>query len=284
MNNSLKSASPFDMSTADYQAFCTRLESESGIQLNTDKQYLVFSRLRSIMAESNMSNMSQLLSSMSRSESLTHRVVDALTVNETFWFRDDHPYRILREVIFPELAQLSRPSQIWSAACSTGQELYSIRIEEAEYRRTHPQKWHQSLHLLATDISSRVLKQAKEGSYSSLAMQRGMPKDKLNRYFKAAGDQWQVNTQLQANNEFRLFNLHHSFSPMGRFDVIFCRNVLIYFSQERKKAVLTSMHSALRPGGYLLLGGSEVIHGLNDLYETLHCRPGILYRAKAVAA
>ncbi len=270
------------VSADEYLQFRRHLETSSGILLGDGKEYLVVSRLRRLMAQRNLPNITELLYCMDRDRQLSSLVIDAMTTNETLWFRDSHPYKIFREKILPELAEKTGQIRVWSAACSTGQEPYSLKMEEAEFNRRFPGKLRSSMRILATDISTSALQTARQGAYPWLAIRRGMPEEYLERYFTREGeDSWRIRTELKSGIEYREFNLQSSYSSLGKFDVIFCRNVLIYFSNERKRDILIRMHELLPPGGYLFLGASEAMTQLGEYYEMIACHPGILYRAKA---
>lgn len=272
-------------SLADYNKFRDFLHKASGILLGDNKQYLVSSRLRKIMAESKIATLSELVERMQRNSQpgLREAVIDAMTTNETLWFRDVHPFRILEEKLIPEFAgpQQNQPIRIWSAACSTGQEPYSIAMVFEEYRRKKLGMFRSPVSIVATDISSRVLASAKEGEYEMLAIGRGLAEERKRTFFtRTPEDTWVVKPELRRMIEFRALNLLDSYALLGKFDIIFCRNVLIYFSADLKKDILTRMHAALKPGGYLILGASESLNGLPDKYEMVQCNPGIIYRAK----
>lgn len=269
-----------------YQQFRTFLESACGILLGDNKEYLVNSRLKSVLARNSLNDLGELVEKLESRSSIALReeVVDAMTTNETLWFRDLHPFRILDEMLFDELEKeaRTRPLNIWSAACSTGQEPYSIAMVADEYKKKNLGKFARGLKIVATDISASVLEKAKSGEYEMLALGRGMSDERLRRYFQALDDgRWKVNADIAAQVSFRSLNLLQSFSMLpGPFDVVFCRNVLIYFSQDLKRDILTRIHGKLRKGGYLFLGASESMSGLNDKFEMVQCNPGIIYRAK----
>ena len=269
------------ISADEYKRFRQMLEDSSGIMLGEGKEYLVSSRLRRMMERESLATVSDLLSAVSRNRSLQEAVVDAMTTNETLWFRDDHPYRIFRDKLLPELAAKRKSFKIWSAACSTGQEPYSLSIEIEEYKRKNPGALAVGEKIVATDISPSALASAKEGKYQQLAIRRGMSDQYLKTYFTQAADEsWLINPAIKSWVEFRGQNLQQSFSLLGKFDVIFCRNVLIYFSADLKADILKRMHASLNPGGYLMLGASEAMNNLQDYYEMVQCHPGIIYRAK----
>ncbi|SIS75661.1 chemotaxis protein methyltransferase CheR [Thalassolituus maritimus] len=265
---------------SEYNQFRDYLEGLSGILLGDGKEYLVASRLRKLMADRELPNLTELMYCMERDRQFKNNVIDAMTTNETLWLRDSHPFEILRNRVFPALAEQSSPIRIWSSACSTGQEPYSIKLTELEFRRTSSKRL-PAVSVLATDLSESALSAAKEGTYPWMAIRRGMPEDQLAKYFEKTGDDaWHVGKELRQGVEFRNFNLNDSYSRLGTFDIIFCRNVLIYFSAERKRDILLKMHGALKPGGYLILGASEALSGMPDHYEMVSCNPGILYRKK----
>jgi chemotaxis protein methyltransferase CheR len=270
-------------STLDYAKFRDFLHKASGILLGENKQYLVSSRLRKIMAEQQMSSLSDLVDRMNHNprSGLREAVIDAMTTNETLWFRDIHPFRILEEKLLPELAGATQPIRVWSAACSTGQEPFSISMTVDEYRRKKLGAFKPMVNVVATDISARVLNAAKEGEYEMLAIGRGLSEDRLKSFFtKTETGSWKVKPEIRRVVEFRPLNLLESYSLLGKFDIIFCRNVLIYFSGESKRDILERMHGSLKPGGYLILGASESLNGLPEKYEMVQCNPGIIYRAK----
>jgi len=271
---------------SEYDAFRKFLEEACGILLGDNKAYLVNSRLKPVIARHNAAGLGELLAKLRQasSSSLREEVVDAMTTNETLWFRDNHPFRILNDMLFSEFSEKlgAAPLKIWSAACSTGQEPYSIAITADEYKAGNPGKLKGGVRVVATDISSSVLDIAKAGVYEMLALGRGMSEARLKRCFQTNCDKsWEIKPQYRSVIDFKILNLMESFSRIGaKFDVIFCRNVLIYFSPDLKREILLKFHQHLNPGSYLILGASESLNGLSDKYEMIQCRPGIIYRAK----
>lgn len=270
---------------ADYRAFCELLEKMSGISLGEGKQYLVVSRLRNLMKEEQVDSLDGIISRMRQEPkgSVTMKVIDAMTTNETLWFRDVHPFEILKNQLLTEhyKGQPSKPLRMWSAACSTGQEPYSISMTLEEFYAKNPGTGRASCKIVATDLSDTVLAMARQGEYASLAIGRGLSPERLKKFFTPMADgRSKIRPELAARVEFRKLNLLESYALLGRFDIVFCRNVLIYFTADVKKQILTRIHSCLQPGGYLLLGGSESLNGMGDMYEMVHCRPGIIYRKK----
>ncbi|HEY5717044.1 MAG TPA: protein-glutamate O-methyltransferase CheR [Motiliproteus sp.] len=283
--STLRSASRVQITPQGFVLFRDFLQDACGILLGDNKEYLVSSRLSSIMAESNCTGLDDLVRQMrgASGSRLRERVVDAMTTNETLWFRDVHPFNILRDRLLPEVAANlgPQPLRIWSAACSSGQEPYSISMTLEEFKRSKPGMLRAGERVIATDISPTMLEHAKKGEYDMLAVGRGLQKDRLERYFtKLASGGWKVRPEIQARVDFKAINLLSSYTLLGKFDIVFCRNVLIYFSSELKQEILRKIHAQLKPGGYLLLGASESLGHLNDLYEMVHCSPGIIYRAK----
>ena len=273
-----------DFSQADYESFKQFLQDASGILLGDNKQYLVKSRLRKIMSEHRLASLGELVERLRRHPrgELREAVIDAMTTNETLWFRDTHPFRILEEKLLPEAAQhsASQPLRIWSAACSTGQEPYSIAMVIDEFRRKNPGRLKRNVEIIATDVSKPVVDAARKGEYELLALGRGLSADRQKKFFDhTPSGSWQVKKEIRDMVTFREHNLLERFN-FGQFDLVFCRNVLIYFSGDLKRDILVRTHEVLKPGGYLILGASESLNGLPDRYEMVQCRPGIIYRAK----
>jgi chemotaxis protein methyltransferase CheR len=274
----------FSISAIEYGQFKQKLEQYCGIMLGDNKEYLVTSRLRRLLENEKLANLSELMAAMDRNQTLKGMVIDAMTTNETLWFRDDHPFKIFSEKLLPELAKMRRPLRIWSAACSTGQEPYSLSIAIEEFKRINPGLLG-DVKIVATDISPTALATAKEGIYSQLALKRGMGDVHLKQYFKQqdAGD-WKINDDIKRRIEFQLLNLQSNFSLLGKFDIVFCRNVLIYFSADFKMDILKRIHGTLRNDGYLFVGASEGVSQLSDFYKMQHFNPGICYQALPIAA
>ncbi|MEQ6884889.1 protein-glutamate O-methyltransferase CheR [Salicola sp. Rm-C-2C1-2] len=273
-----------EVSQEDYRAFKEFLQDASGILLGENKQYLVKSRLRRIMADNRFSSLGELVQRLRKNprSELSETVIDAMTTNETLWFRDTHPFRILEERLLPEMAAEStnQPLRIWSAACSTGQEPYSMAMVIDEYRRRNPGRLRRPVEIIATDVSKPVVDAAKDGIYELLALGRGLSADRQKQYFtQLPSGSWQVRKEIRDMVTFREHNLLERFN-LGKFDIVFCRNVLIYFSSDLKQDILVRTHATLKRGGYLLLGASESLNGLNQYYEMVQCRPGIIYRSK----
>jgi chemotaxis protein methyltransferase CheR len=272
-----------DITAQEYEAFKTFLQDACGILLGENKQYLVKSRLRRILEEHKLHTLGDLLERLKRPgrTGLRELVIDAMTTNETLWFRDNHPFRILQEKLLPEFAERKtlQPLRMWSAACSTGQEPYSVGMIVEEFRRGKPGKL-RDVRITATDISKSVLEVARRGEYEMIAIGRGLSPARQKQFFTPSPNGgWQIRPQLKSMVDFKELNLLERYM-LGKFDIVMCRNVLIYFSAELKIDILTRIHATLNPGGYLILGASESLNGLPHLYEMVQCHPGIIYRKK----
>lgn len=274
-------------SRSEYVEFRDFLQDSCGILLGDNKDYLVESRLKPLADRFAFASLGELVFRLKSSggPALREAVIDAMTTNETLWFRDLHPFQILKERLFKEMEEQKGsglPLAIWSAACSTGQEPYSIAMCAEEAKLEMKARLAGGLRIVATDISSSALAIANKGIYESLALGRGMSDERLKRHFNRINDQqWQVKPAFKSMIEFRSLNLMENFSRLGqRFDVVFCRNVLIYFSSELKLDILSRIHGVLAKGGYLVLGAAESLSNMNDKFEMVHCRPGIIYRAR----
>ena len=268
----------------DFDQFRVFLEKTCGIVLGSNKQYLVSSRLNKLMEQQGIKSLGELVQRIQTQRGgLREMVVDAMTTNETLWFRDTYPFEVLKQRVLPELIKANggQRLRIWSAACSSGQEPYSLSMAIDEYERNNPSLGKTGVQIVATELSSTMLAACKAAEYDSLAIARGLSTERLQRYFdvKAPG-RWAVKPAIRSRVEFRALNLLDSYASLGKFDMVFCRNVLIYFSADVKKDILRRIHATLKPGGYLFLGASEALNGLPELYQMVQCSPGIIYRAK----
>jgi len=266
----------------DYDYLRKLLKDRSGLTLSADKQYLVESRLIPLARRAGLAGIAELTAKMMRggSEALTAEVVEAMTTNETFFFRDKIPFDHLRETVLPELlqARASRRSlRIWCAASSSGQEPYSIAMCLKEFAPTLA-GWR--VEILATDLSQAVLEKSRAGIFSQFEVQRGLPIHMLVRHFTQVGELWQLNADIRAMVQHRQLNLLQDFSHLGMFDVIFCRNVLIYFDQETKANVFDRPPNMLEVDGVLALGAAESVVGITDAFKPYPDRRG-LYRPNA---
>ncbi|MBT0324734.1 protein-glutamate O-methyltransferase [Vibrio campbellii] len=270
------------ISDQEYRDFSRFLESQCGIVLGDSKQYLVRSRLSPLVTKFKRASLSDLLRDVvtGRNRELRVAAVDAMTTNETLWFRDTYPFTVLADKLLPEMAANKRPIKIWSAASSSGQEPYSMAMTILETQQRKPGLL-PSVSITATDISASMLDMCRAGVYDNLALGRGLSPERRRTFFEDAGDgRMKVKDNVKRLVNFRPQNLMDSYALMGKFDIIFCRNVLIYFSPEMKSKVLNQMANSLNPGGYLLLGASESLTGLTDKFEMVRCNPGIIYKLK----
>ncbi|MCY1334351.1 Chemotaxis protein methyltransferase 1 [compost metagenome] len=280
-----KEAISLTATPSEYELFRAFLEKTCGIVLGANKQYLVSSRLNRLMEQVGIRSLGELLQKVQApgGAALREQVVDAMTTNETLWFRDTYPFEVLKSRILPELIK-ANPGQrlrIWSAACSSGQEPYSLSMAIDEFERSNLGQLRGGAQIVATDLSGSMLVACKSGEYDNLAMGRGLAPERQQRYFEERSPgRWTVKPAIRSRVEFRALNLLDSYALLGKFDLIFCRNVLIYFSVEAKRDILLRMHAALKPGGYLFLGASEALNGLPEHYQMVQCNPGIVYRAK----
>lgn len=270
-------------SDEEFSAFQEFLEKACGIVLGKNKHYLVVSRLSRLLKKYGISSLTELIdrADKKRDRVLREHIVEAMTTNETFWFRDVHPYNELKSRVFPDLAKRGIAQlKIWSAACSYGQEPYSISMVLDEYLLTKPSVVLSNTKILATDISPTVLKDARDGRYDPLALSRGLSDDRKQKFFLDEGMHSRIKPAIAKRVQFQQTNLLQSYNLLGRFDVIFCRNVLIYFSAESKSDILNRMAACLNPEGYLFLGASESITQYSDAYNMIRSGDGILYQLK----
>ncbi|MBI1422975.1 MAG: chemotaxis protein [Gammaproteobacteria bacterium] len=273
------------LSKSQYDDFRHFLEQSCGIVLGDNKHYLVTSRLNRLTQEFSFTNLGALLDALKKNNDgrLKERVIDAMTTNETSWFRDNYPFELMRENLLPDLAR-NKPSRlrIWSAACSTGQEPYSISMTVHEFQQKNPGMLTAPLEIVGTDISGTVLNIAKAAKYDELSIARGITEQRRSQYFtQVEGNRWQLIDKLRSPVRFTEINLLQSYTLLGRFDLIFCRNVLIYFSSDLKTDILTRMSQILNPGGYLILGGSESPTGYCRAFEMVRFPKGVVYRLKS---
>lgn len=274
------SSAPLD--PQDYEDFRVFLEQSCGLVLGENKHYLVTSRLSRLMGEFSVNSVAELLHlrKAGRRSGLRERVIEAMTTKETYWFRDIFPFDILKNQILPEQAKAgANLLKIWSAACSSGQEAYSISMAVSEFQQARPGTL-KNVQITGTDISAAIVSGARAGRYDSLAIARGLSPQRRDRFFTRDGDHWTLRPEIKARASFREFNLLDSYTLLGRFDVIFCRNVLIYFSAENKRDILARMAQSLNPGGYLFLGASESMANYSSAFEMVRSNPGVVYRKR----
>ena len=270
------------MTGADFAFIAQFLKERSGLIITQDKMYLLETRLASILRDNNLPGLGALVE-MLRAPGATKvkdQVVDAMTTNETSFFRDNNPFDALRKSVIPGLIErraATRSLRIWSAACSTGQEPYSLAMM---LRDSFPVLGGWKVEIVATDLSPSVLERAREGVYSTFEVQRGLPIQMLIRHFDQREPNWQIKPELRRMVSFRALNLLEDFSALGQFDVVLCRNVLIYFDQPTKTRILGAIARRIVPDGALLLGGAESVFGLTDAFAGLAGLKGVYGHAK----
>ena len=272
------------MTPPDYEYLRKLLKDHSGLDLSADKQYLIESRLLPLSRKSGLAGISELVQKMKGgATTIISQVVEAMTTNETFFFRDKVPFDHFRDCIMPEVlkARAARKSiRIWCAAGSTGQEPYSLAMCLKEMSAALA-GWR--VEIIATDLSQEVLEKSKSGIYSQFEVQRGLPIQLLVKYFKQNGELWQINADIRAMVQHRQLNLLHVFSQLGMFDVIFCRNVLIYFDQDTKINIFGRLARTMEADGFLVLGAAETVVGLTDVFKPFPDKRG-LYRPSGARA
>lgn len=272
------------MTPLDYDYVRKLLKERSGLVLSADKQYLVESRLLPVARKAGFAALSEMIARLKNpgAEALIVEVVEAMMTNESLFMRDKTPFQHFRDIVLPTL-MTARAAQkrirIWCAAASTGQEPYSIAMSIKESVKNLA-GWR--IDILATDISIEVLEKAKAGIYSQFEVQRGLPIGLLIKYFTQVGECWQISPEIRAMVTFRPFNLLHDFTPLGSFDLVFCRNVLIYFDQESKISVMERIARVTERDGYLVLGAAETVIGLTDSFKPLDDHRGLYVPNPAV--
>ena len=238
------------------------LKENSGYQLIEGKEYLLESRLKTVLEVDHLNTYDDIIAHINREPhgTVAIDVIEAMTVNETFFFRDDKPFQIFEAEIVPKLAEISktRVPKIWSAACSTGQEPYSVAIILEEAKHKYPGIQYD---IQASDINNRILAKARQGIYSHMEVARGLGEEQRNKYFTALGDVWRINDDIKNRVTFFQQNLREGPETFkGPYDVVFMRNVLIYFDMELKTQILKKTMEAMQPEAHLILGASENIY------------------------
>ncbi|MEO5337079.1 MAG: protein-glutamate O-methyltransferase CheR [Magnetospirillum sp. WYHS-4] len=258
--------------------FVTKLlKDRSGLVLSVDKAYLIESRLAPIAKKYGHATTDYLIDRLrdGRDEALAHEITDAMTTNETFFFRDGKPFDFFRQTLIPALADSrsqTRSLRVWCAAASTGQEPYTLAMILREELKRLPD-W--KLEIVATDISTESLARARMGRYSQFEVQRGLPIQLLVKYFKKQDEMWEISPEVRSMVDFRSFNLLMPFASLGRFDVVFCRNVLIYFDIPTKTDILNRMSRQMADDAHLFLGGAETVLGITERFKALSGERGV---------
>ncbi|MEO8427694.1 MAG: protein-glutamate O-methyltransferase CheR [Verrucomicrobiota bacterium] len=270
------------MNTADFDYVRKFVRDQAAIVLEPGKEYLVESRLLILARKEKIASIDELIKKL-RSDpknGLHRKVVDAMTTNETSFFRDIHPFEALRKSIIPELMArraAQRQVNFWCGAASTGQEPYSVLMLIAEH---FPELLKWDVKFIATDLCSEVLARSRAGCFSQLEVNRGLPASLLVKYFVRQGASWEIREDLRRRVEFREMNLVKDWPALPPLDIVFLRNVLIYFDVETKKTILAKARRLLRPGSYLLLGGAETTFNIDDAFEREVIDKTICYRVK----
>jgi len=259
---------------SNFDYIAALLKDRSGLIVTMDKLYLLDARLSPIARRHGHANLDAVVAAMRApfSESLIGEVVDAMTTNETSFFRDRTPFETLRTALIPGLVArrgAQRAIRIWSAACSTGQEPYSLAMMLHD---SFPALRDWRIEIVATDLSPTVLDRARDGTFSAFEVQRGLPIQMLVRHFDQVDQSWRVKPELRKMIDFRICNLLGAFESLGRFDIILCRNVLIYFDQPTKAGVLNRLAKMINPDGALMLGGAESVFGICNALQDV---PGL---------
>ena len=265
------------MNRDDFDMICRLLRQRSGLVLSPDKAYLMESRLLPVARKWKLAGFEDLVKSLRSKpdEALIRDVVEAMTTNESFFFRDIKPFDQFKELVLPAMLKNrtgQRRLRIWSAACSSGQEPYSLAMILSEMA-AQLAGW--TIEIVATDLSSEILARAKEGVYSQFEVQRGLPVTLLVKYFAQSGDRWQISPKIRSMVDYREFNLLTDPTVLGRFDVVYCRNVLIYFDQDTKAKVLDRIANLMPEDGFLFLGGAETVLGLTERFKLINGQRGV---------
>ncbi|MEA1868385.1 MAG: protein-glutamate O-methyltransferase CheR [Thermodesulfobacteriota bacterium] len=272
----------------ELKVISTYIYNVSGIYLDQSKAYLLESRLKGLLEKLGCNSYSELYhkTKSDSSKAIERKIIDAVTTNETLFFRDTAPFEMLQHKLLPNIidrktAKFSAlfPSRIniWSAACSTGQEIYSIAIV---LKKLLGDLKKFNIRLLGTDISDKAVAQASYGKYNKFEIERGLPKDKLVMYFDSDGNSWKIKDEIRALAAFKKFNLMDSFTLMGKFDIVFCRNVAIYFPLEDRKKLFNKIADVLEPDGYLIIGSTESLTGVCSRFEPKRHLKSVVYELK----
>ncbi len=276
---------PVRITSDEVQLFSKHIYSISGINIESSKAYLIETRLGRILESEHCSSYSEFYQKIKSdtSKNLEKKIIDAITTNETLFFRDSNPFELLKFKILPEVIdkRLSKsPLQqirIWSAACSTGQEVISIAIVLKELLGATNRY---NFKLLGTDLSDAAIRQASYGVYNKFEIERGLPRDRLLSYFTSEGANWRIKDEIRSMAVFQKFNLMHPFSGLGKFDIIFCRNVAIYFTLEDRKKLFDKIADVLEPDGYLIIGSTESLTGICPRFVPKRHLKSIFYQLK----
>ncbi len=261
---------------------CTLVRQRAAIELDAAKTYLIEARLNPVARQLGFASLPEMLRKLQTTPNTAaqQQVVEAMTTNETSFFRDNHPFAALRSTIIPELLKTraaGRSINIWSAACSTGQEAYSIAML---LRTDFAELVNWKVKIVGTDLSDDVLEKARAGRFTQIEMNRGLPATLLAKYFRRAGLLWELVPQIREMASFSKLNLIESWPPMPTMDVVFLRNVLIYFSPDTKRMILEKIRKVMAPNAILFLGAAETTLGLGDAFQRVQVENSVFYRLK----
>jgi len=273
------------ISRNEFDLFRRLIKEKCGIALDDSKTYLIENRLARLISETECKNFGELyfmLKNSNQSKQLLSQVIEAVTTKETLWFRDQYPFKALTDIIFPKYLKQSALSdiQIWSAGCSTGQEPYSIAITVQEFAKSiiDGHKFKKRVTIKGTDISEIAIEHALIGEYDDISIQRGLSETRLNKFFYQNGKKWQVNDSIKQLIHFHNQNLMEISTRMGPFDIVFLRNVMIYFSDELKINILKRLSNIIKKGGYLFLGTGETVQGYSERFSFIKHEGGIFFK------
>ncbi len=276
------------LSEKAFVMFQEYIEDQCGIAIGKEKAYLIESRLTKLLVEKKLDSFEELyqLLSSNKDPKLAEKMIDAITTNETLWFRDKTPWQVLEDELMPSYIETIRSTgrkiRIWSAAASSGQEAYSTIMCIDQYLKSHFIK-DVTLHdfeIIGTDISGPILEIAKAGRYDPISIMRGLDPKYKELYFNNEGRVWIIKDEYKQHVTFKRFNLQHSFHGMGKFDVVFCRYVMIYFSQQFKKEMSKKLSDTLRQNGVLFIGNSEIFPDYKEHFEMKQYQKGVYYQVK----
>ncbi|PCH99680.1 MAG: chemotaxis protein CheR [Alphaproteobacteria bacterium] len=273
------------MPAEDFELYRSFLYKESGLVITPEKMYLLESRLNPVVKKMEMEGLADLTAKVRMNDvTAKHAIIEAMTTNETFFFRDTHPFERFEEVVLPKIME-SKPAgstiRIWNAACSSGQEPYSLGL----ILRENAHKFGgYKFEITATDLSEDILDTAKRAVYTQFEVQRGMPIKMLMKYFTQQGSSWALNEDIKSMVKFEKFNLLDPMTKFPEFDVVFCRNVLIYFDQETKGKILGELRKHVSKHGFLFLGGAETVIGITDVFKAMKGERGLYIPSHSVHA
>lgn len=273
------------MKPEDFDLLAGILKDRSGLSIGQDKVYLLESRLTPVAKKNGLGDLDTLIKEvrLRRTEALLFDITEAMTTNESFFFRDATPFETFEKSIMPKMLEQTatkKSLRIWSAACSTGQEAYSLAMI---LREMAPKLVGWRIEIVGTDISKEVLEKSKAGIYSQFEVQRGLPINYLMKYFTQISELWQIDAAIRAMVTYKEFNLLKDLKSLGTFDIIFCRNVLIYFDQPTKTQVLDAMSGILAKDGCLFMGAAETVLGISDIFKPVPGHRGVYDMSQAAS-